>query len=411
MKKILSLVMVVAMLVAVLALVGCTDKNKNDSSSSSSSSSSSTSASSENTTASSEENTTASSEENTTASTEDTTASTEENTTASTEGTTSSSESETTETTESTTETTLPPVFARFDFGTDSKAQSLGMTSHDYLVEILTFNSEFINVTYTEDSIIVTAVKDHPEVTFDNSEEGKGAEIFNGYTIDSYALCYEDIITYDFDDCLTKTESFMRVRIKNQSTNNIMGIRWHHGSNAYATTMLASCMYLQGGAPTIEDYIAGETKKTCDPSDVYKTYTYDINFCAALARHGDRGEVYGNSYVHMAYYVGLGHSTGSNNWNWMGANECSSIQFLVLGAYGGRPTSGRVHYGYADTRANIVEGATVEIDYILFGASKANLNTFTSNIEDASVSASIAESISVSIAESEAAATATTAAA
>ena len=372
MKKILSLVMVVAMLVAVLALVGCNDTKQ-------------------------PADTTAGS------TTDSTTASTTESTT---ESTTQSTTESTTQGTEATT-TSLPPVFARFDYGTASKAQDLGMTSHTYLTSILTYDASFISVDYTADSIIVSAVQDHPAVTFD----ADGAEEFKGYAVNSYALCYEDLVTYDFDDELTKSECFMRVRIINNSTNNIMGIRWHHGGNAYATTMLASCMYLQGGAPTIEDYIAGDNKLTCEASEEYGVYTYDINFLAALGRHGDRKEVQGNSYVHMAYYVGLGHGTGSNNWNWMGTNACSSIQFLVLGAYGGRPTSGRLHYGYADTRANIVAGATVEIDYIIFGSSKANLNSFTSYLEDA-YNESVSISASISKSESEAAAaTATTAAA
>ena len=416
MKKILSLVMVVAMLVAVLALVGCTDKNKDDSSSSSSSTSSttaSTNGSVEDTTASTEgttastEGTTASTEdttvstEDTTASTEDTTVSTED-TTVSTENTTSS-ESETTETTETTTESTLPPVFARFDFGTATKAEELGLTSHDYLVENLSYDAAFIEVTYTEDSIIVKALQDHPEITFDNSEEGKGKEVMNGYGVTSYALCFEDLINYDFDDHLTKEKNFMRIRIKNNTTNNIIAIRWHKPGQEYATTLLASCMYLQGGAPTVDDYVNGENRLTCEASDVYKTYTYDINFVAALGRFGANKTNESKSYAHMAYYVGLGGSTGSNNWNWMGVDEVAALEFFVLGAFGGSSASQRYYYTYADTRANIVAGATVEIDYITFGA-KADLNSFTSAIED--------ESISISKSESEAAAaTATTAAA
>jgi hypothetical protein len=109
----------------------------------------------------------------------------------------------------------------------------------------------------------------------------------------------------------------------------------------------------------------------------------------------------------MAYYVGCGGSTGSNNWNWMGTESIAALEFFVLGAFGGSAASQRYYYTYADTRANIVEGATVEIDYIIFGA-KGDLKTFTSYIEDESISVSKSISESESIA---AAATATTAAA
>ena len=381
MKKILSLVMVVAMLVAVLALVGCNDTNKPADTTAGTTTAGTTTAG------------------TTTAGT--TTAGT------TTAGTTTADTTVADTTTAET--TTLPPVYARFDFGTASKAEELGMTKHDYLVSILTIDTNFISVDYTEDTMIVKAVQSHPEMIFaaDTGAEDPG----DRYAKNSYALCYENIVSWDFADELTKNENFMKVRIKNNTTNNIMSIEWHKGSNDYATTMLASCMYFQGGAPTVDDYVAGNNKLTCDASEEFKTYTYDINFLAALGRHGDRKEVQGNSYVHMAYYVGLGHGTGSNNWNWMGTNACSSIQFLVLGAYGGRPTSGRLHSGYADTRANIVAGATVEIDYIIFGSSKANLNSYTSYNQDAyNESVSISESISKSESEA-AAATATTAAA
>jgi hypothetical protein len=200
----------------------------------------------------------------------------------------------------------------------------------------------------------------------------------------------------------------MRFRIKNNTTNNIMSFRWHKAGQAYATTLLATCMYLQGGAPNVEDYVAGEHRLTCEASEEFGVYTYDINFLAAMGRHNARGEWQGNSYVHMAYNVGIGGSTGSNNWNWMGAEACTALEFFVLGAYSGSAASKGFTYG--DTRGNIVAGATVEIDYIIFGA-KADLNSFTSYDQDA-YNESVSISVSISKSESEAAAaTATTAAA
>ena len=227
MKKILSLVMVVAMLVAVLALVGCdlTNKPADDTT------------------------TEATTTEGTTAGT--------------TEGTTTSATTAPSDTTET---TTLPPVFARFDFGEKSKAQDLKMTSHAYLMKALEYDEEFISVTYTADSMIVTAVKDHPELKIAPDEDGDNVESPEGYAITSYALCYEDLLTFDFADELKKENNFMRFRIKNNSTNNIMAFRWHKAGGSHATTQIASCMYLQGGAPTVDDYVAGNHTLTCEPS-------------------------------------------------------------------------------------------------------------------------------------------------
>ena len=376
MKKILSLVMVVAMLVAVLALVGCDNTKTPD-----------------------ETTTEATTTEATT--TEETT--TEETTT------------ETTTTSETTT-TTLYPVFARFDFGTDTKAKADGFTSHEYLTKVLTYDAEFISVEYTKDTIIVKALKDHPEMSFTGAngaesiatdENGKAA-----YSVTSYALCFEDLTTYDFDDEMKKEKGIMRIRIKNSTSNNIIAVRWHKAGQSYATTLLASCMYLQGGEPNMIDWINKDNKMTCEPSDTFETYDYNMNDLAALGRFGANKNLNSQSYGLYEYYVYCGGATGSNNWNWMGNEAITAFQFFVLGAYGGSAASGRYYFTYADTRANIVEGATVEIDYIIFGKDTTELDKFQSNIESESIS--ISESISESISKSEseaAAATATTAAA
>ena len=376
MKKILSLVMVVAMLVAVLALVGC-DNTKNPD----------------------ETTTEATTTEATT--TEETT--TEETTTEET-------------TTETTTTTTLYPVFARFDFGTKTKAEDDGFTNHEYLKEALTYDAEFISVEYTEDTIIVKALKNHPELVFTSTGgeafDANGYNAEGGYSLTSYALCFEDIISYDFDDEMKKEKGIMRIRIKNNTTNNIMAVRWHKAGQSYATTLLASCMYLQGGEPNMIDWINKDNKMTCEPSDVFETYDYNMNDLAALGRFGANKHLNSQSYGLYEYYVYCGGSTSSNNWNWMGNEAISAFQFFVLGAYGGSAASNRYYFTYADTRANIVEGATVEIDYIIFGKDTTELDKFQSNIESSSISESVAISESISKSESEAAAaTATTAAA
>ena len=369
MKKILSLVMVVAMLVAVLALVGCNTTNQpNDTAA-------------------------------------DTTAA---DTTA---ADTTAADTTAADTTAADT-TTLPPVFARFDFGEKSYAQDLGMTSHTYLTGALTYDSNFINVTYTDDSIIVTAVQDHPEIKTELDEDGDLVEVIGKdaagnaiYSVTSYALCFDDLVTYDFDDELPVAKKYMRMRIKNNTTNNVMSFRFRRNSDAaYYTTTMGTCLYLQGGAPTVDDYVKGDHKLTCDPVDAYKVYTYDMTFFAAMGRFASRMEWQGKSFVHMAYYAGVNAGNGYSNWS--GADAVIvAFQFSVLGAYSGRAYWDSWTYG--DTRANIKAGNTVEIDYVTFGASKADLNTFVSY--DESVSVSVSKSISVSESEA-AAATATTAA-
>ena len=396
MKKILSLVMVVAMLLAVLAFVGCDDTNTDNSSSSSSSS-----------------NTTASSN-NENADNNTTSGSTTESTT----------ESTTQSTTESTTEsTTVFPVFARFDFGTSTKAEALGYTSHEYLVEYLTFDSEFISATFTEDSLVITALKDHPEIKSTVNEKGNTVEDFNGYSSISYAIRFDSYGIYDFDQHLTKNDKFMKIRILNNTNNNIISFAFGdiaRSSSSYATTLNASCLYLQGGAPSVRDIIAGDNKLTADPVNEYKSYTYDINLVMALTRYAQRGEAAADySYADYTCRVGQGITgTGSNNWNWIAADsEVHSLRFWLLGAYGVHFNTD--YFAYADNRENIKAGNTVEVDYIVFAPTTGDFKNFTSNIEDAYISESnsikesesIAASISASISESEAALTATTAAA
>jgi len=294
------------------------------------------------------------------------------------------------------------------------------LTSHKYLVDNLTYDEKFISVDYTADSIVVKAVQDHPEIKYTIDEDGDRVEDIPKdeagnalYSSISYALCFEDLDLYSFNDHLTKNEKFMKIRILNNTVNNVIGFSFHDVNRGHSTTMHASCMYLQGGVPDVEDYKEGNYRLTAEPSTEFKSYIYDINLVMALSRAGASY----NSYAHYIYYLGNGGSTGANNWNWMGQAEVNSLRFFVLGCYGNGAY--RAYYNYADTRANIVKDATVEIDYIAFAAEKAHFSNFTSNIEDVylsesaskSESESISASISASIAESEAALTATTAAA
>jgi len=386
MKKFLSLMMVVAMLFAVLAFVGCdnTDTETTTTASTSASTTESTSAS----------------------TTESTSASTTESTSASTTESTTESTSETT--TEST--TTLPPVFARFDFGTDTVGEAMGLTSHEYLVENLTFDSNFISVDYTADTIIISALQDHPEITT-YIPEGKTsiAEDYNKggteavYSRNSYAILFEDLDLYSFDQHLTKADKFMKIRILNNTNNNMISFSFGdvaRSGSAHSTNMMATCMYLQGGAPSVRDIVAGEHRLTAEPTTEWKSYTYDINLLMALSRFGQRGEAPADySYADYTCRIGQGVTgTGSNNWNWIAADsEVHSLRFYLLGST--CPViSNTSYFAYSDTRANIKAGNTVEVDYILFAPTTGDFKNFVSNIESESlsVSASIAESISIS---------------
>jgi hypothetical protein len=292
----------------------------------------------------------------------------------------------------------------------------------------LTYDAAFIEVTYTEDTIVITALQDHPEITSTVNEKGNTVEDFkkgnedNVYSALSYALRYEfDVYTYN--EHLTKNDKYMRVRILNNTNNNMISFSFGdmaRSSSAHATTLNASCLYLQGGAPSVRDIVAGDNKLTADPVDTFKKYTYDINLVMALTRHAQRGEAQAAySYADYTCKVGQGLTgTGSNNWNWMAADtEVFSLRFWFLGAYGVHFNTD--YFSYADTRANIKAGNTVEVDYVIFAPTTGDLNKFTSNIEDLYISESnsikesesISASISKSIADSEAAATATTAAA
>ena len=276
-------------------------------------------------------------------------------------------------------QSTVVPVFARFDFGTNSKAEALGVTSHEYLVNALFYDENFISVSYTEDTLIMTALQNHPEIITEYDENGDLVEVpGERYTTISYALRFDNLITYEFNDHLTKEKNFMKIRIKNSSTNNIMSFQFIDTiRTSYTTTMAAICMYMQGGAPTM----VGDHKLTASPSNQFETYTYDINLLAYLARSNHRGDPQANSYLSLMEYVANGGSINSNHWNWISPDgEVCGLRFYVLGAYGG--SADTVGFAYADTRANIVKGATAEIDYIIFGM-KDNIDSYTSYMEDA----------------------------
>ncbi len=190
MKRFLSILLSVLMVVSVLAIVASCSGQKTDTT---------TAATQVDTTA---ETTTAKQDDTTKQTTVETTTATEKVTTA--ETTTATEKVTTAETTteaqvtttESTTakpvETTTLPVFARFDFGTDTYAEAEGLTSHEYLTSVLNYDDSCLMVNFEKDYWDVWTV-----AAYDAS--APMTEAFGQKNM-RFALIFNDIVTFDFDD-------------------------------------------------------------------------------------------------------------------------------------------------------------------------------------------------------------------
>ena len=364
MKRFLSLMLVVVMLFAVLAMVGCNGNKDNE------------------TTATTPAATTTEKAPDTTTTeppvtTPDTTTTEPQVTTPDTtttapapDTTTTAKPEETTTTTPgAATEGTTVPIFARFDFGTKSKAQDQGLTSHEYLVENMTLDKNSVAVEYTEDTIVIYAMKDYVS----------GSD---------FSIQFLDIVTYDFDGELVPgwgswngapintanygvegqwvgKHQYMKIRILNNTNNNMISMDWRRPTDsAFFTTTTTPFMYLQGGAPTT----TSATNKTAEPSKEWKSYVYDVYFLASAGRELTQGKT---SYVQI---MNEAKNRGSIAFaNWYGGNICA-IKFHLLGASSSKAA--------ADSRTNIKQGNKVEVDYIIFGSSIEGLNEWHSYLED-----------------------------
>lgn len=294
----------------------------------------------------------------TTTETTTTTASETTTTTAATttETTTTTTETTTTaETTTTTTETTTIPVFARFDFGTKTYAEDNSLTSHEYLIGALTYDKTHLMVTFGEDSWTISSLKDYS----------------SGDSITSYALCFNDLLTFDFMDELKPGYSnhiYMRIRLKNDSKNNMIGLEFHNGTQDWSSTLVASNMYLQGG---------DNNKKASAVSKTWQTYTYDMTLCSGLASGKARAGITSWS----AFVADVKANGTGNNWIWQGDNSIIGLRFHLLGAYASKNAAA------CDSRSNITITSTVEVDYILFGHAPEQLDTYHSYIESSSLAA------------------------
>ena len=377
MKRFLSLMMVVAMLFAVLAMVGC-KKNPDETTTGSDTSASTTNSTPAETTTASETETTP---VETTESSEDETTTTNGTVIPRPETTTTASATTPNPSSTSyTTGTTVAP-FLRFDFGTNTKAEAEGKTSHEYLTSQLTYDANSIAIEYTEDTIVIYAIRDY------GSSESATA----------FALCFDDIVTYDFDEELiagwggwsgaplsqanvgkswTGRLQYMKVRILNPTNNNMIAFTFCRPTDAgWSTRQVVSFMYLQGGAPkpgSTDD----KANKTADPSNEWKTYIYDLTWCAGASRELTMGKGY-KAYGQIASAALNEGKNPDHNWT----NNMSAIRFYPLGAYG------NASYPCNDTRSNIKRGNRVEIDYFYFGSSPEQLEGITSYAEDSSLAA------------------------
>lgn len=371
MKRLLSLLLVVVMLFAVLAMVGC-DKDPEETTTGAPQPSDTTASTPDTTPAESTADSTPDTTpaESTVDSTPDTTPA--ESTPPTTPEVTTPTPTDPTDSTEGTT----LPVFARFDFGTKTKAEAEGKTSHEYLTSALTYNEDYIAIEYTEDTIVIYAKQNYVSDT----------------DATAFELCFDDIITYDFDEELKHgwgswvsypfttanvgkgwqgRYQYMKVRILNNTNNNMISFRWHRTADAYASTMVCSNMYLQGGAPTT----SSEKNLTATPTTEWKSYTYDIMFLNGLASAKANGATTYIDYVNVVKNAG---GVPGNNLIWTTSDKLSALRFSFLGAFSSKNAAS------CDSRANIKQGNRVEVDYVLFGCSIEQLAGYTSYLEDSS---------------------------
>lgn len=372
MKKFLSVFLVVAMLTAAIAMVSCGTKP---------------------------EQTTESTTTEATTTTESTT--TTEATTTTVTTTTQTTTTETTTTVATTTTMFTEPVYARFDFGTKTYAEENNLTSHEYLTSHLTYNKDYVSITYDEDNIIVTALKAYNYAKM-RSTDFKTATSINY----AYSLCFEDISAdYEFEDPQEihagsgkgGYHQYMKIRFVNGGPNTKISFIWKGTGNMAGWYTTATC---------VMDVTPG---KADEKYNEYQVAIFDIAKDSNLPTGAN--EITADN--------GKGYH---NNWIW-GDKFVTSIRFSVLGSYipGGARSghtfattgdnavddgtgtkiasdgSGRITSWTAgealtpakvvarcDTRGLINRGNFVKIDYIVFGTSPEQLEGYKSKLELAS---------------------------
>lgn len=394
MKRFWSIIIAVVMLFTVLALASCGDDKKPVDTTPAPTSATTTSATTASQTTTSETTKATTVSETTVTTVSETTVSetTASETTAS-EDTGTTTPSETTATTVGT-GTTLP-LYARFDFGTDSYAVQNGLSAHQFLMDVLEYDAARLTIDVKEDSWKIWVMSDWDESAANNA----------------YGLKFDSIITYDYDfpdsgffpgwgtwskypyttANVGKTwvgkHQYMKVRLINNTTNNMIGMWWSASNTpGYFTTLRCSNLYLQGATGS----------NTCTATTEYATYIYDLALTNALASNrfgwgsstvvNKNGEKVGqeswctetsfNDFVKAAQNPANIGNIGANNYTGAAA-EAGGVQFFFFGAVDD------VNYSNTDSRKNAKQGTYVEVDYVLFGSTIDQLESYKSNIERA----------------------------
>ena len=204
---------------------------------------------------------------------------------------------------------------------------------------------------------------------------------------------------------------YMKVRLINNTTNNMLGIAWTVVSTAasWYTTFQCSNLYLVDNGY--------KTTTTTASDSTWITRTYDICYTNSLASSrigftsaysatkpfkGPDGNVYKNgtgedmetwcatgSFADFIKVCDNNKSYGGNNWP--GQNqEAAALRFYFIGANVSGWTETGSNWKNCDSRGNSGYGAFgswVEVDYVLFGSSVEGLAEYKSIIEASSEAA------------------------
>ena len=287
------------------------------------------------------------------------------------------------------------PLYARLDFGTKTYAQDHSMTTHEYIVGAMTYNSDFVNVEFTEDSMKIIAKQDGTFTvggtpTLDDSQYFLRGTNTCYRSLNDFSVNFDNLVTYDFDDELKSGygtwanfpftfgnvgnsdawrgyHQYMKIRMMNPTDNDKIAVQFNN-STAYASTQF---MVMSVGKQT----------------STYQTYIYDLCYAATYA--SGKG-------------VLLPGQNPGNNWTWKQDTPVTGLRFHLLGAtcsYANAYLNNKFdedetaadydvyaeYFERLDSRALIKTGNTVEIDYIVFGSTPGQLDAYHSYIESSSL--------------------------
>lgn len=297
----------------------------------------------------------------------------------------------------STFSTTLP-IFARLDFGTRTYAADQKMTTHEYITSAITYNKDFVGIEFTEDSLKISAKKDGTFTAAGDTADLTDSQYFlRGtntcyYSMNDFAICFDDLVTYDFDDELRSGygtwanlpfnfsnignatdwrgyHQYMKIRILNPTSNDKIAVQFNNSVDYASTQFMVMSI--------------GKEKKN------YETYTYDLCYAATYA--SGKG-------------VLLAGQNPGNNWTWKQNTQVTGLRFHLLGStcsyanaylnnkFGEGESAAdydvyKEYFNRLDSRSLIKAGDTVEIDYIIFGSTPGQLAGYQSYIESSSAAA------------------------